>query len=153
MDLAADLETAKKNSYDLFSSRRAMDEADDAFGDACVDYDSDDYQYITARHSLRAAQYTYEAAVQSFEVSFRALYLQVLDYKQILDAAETALALEQASYAAAQLKHTQGSISQNALLTAEDELKAAQDTVDTTAIDLFSAYNNYRWAVDHGILN
>ena len=67
--------------------------------------------------------------------------------------AETALALEEASYAAAQLKHSQGTISQNALLTAADELESARDAVNSAAIDLFSAYNNYRWAVDHGILN
>ena len=36
---------------------------------------------------------------------------------------------------------------------AKDKVSEAQDKVDGAAIDLFSAYNNYRWAVDHGILN
>ena len=57
------------------------------------------------------------------------------------------------SFAAAQLKFEQGTISQNALLEAKDKVSAAQETVDGAEIDLFSAYNNYRWAVDRGILN
>ena len=52
-----------------------------------------------------------------------------------------------------QLKYEQGTISKNALLTAQDDLAAAEETVATAQRNLFSAYNNYRWAVDSGILN
>ena len=30
---------------------------------------------------------------------------------------------------------------------------AAEETVEQARLDLFSAYNTYRWAVEHGILN
>ena len=153
MDLEADLKKAVAHSYDIFSVGQAMDKAEDAFDQAWDAYDSDDYRYLAAKQSRRAAEYTYDAAVLNFEMGFRTLYRQVQDYRQILSAAETALALEEASYAAAQLRHSQGTISQNALLTAADELESARDAVNSAAIDLFSAYNNYRWAVDHGILN
>ena len=153
MDLEADLKQAVKHSYDIFSAGQAMDKAEDAFDQAWDAYDKDDYRYLAAKQSRQAAGYTYDAAVLNFEMGFRTLYRQVQDYRQILSAAETALALEEASYAAAQLKHSQGTISQNALLTAADELETARDAVNSAAIDLFSAYNNYRWAVDHGILN
>ena len=153
MDLEADLKKAVAHSYDIFSASQAMDKAEDAFDQAWDAYDSDDYRYLAAKQSRRAAEYTYDAAVLNFEMGFRTLYRQVQDYRQILSAAETALALEEASYAAAQLRHSQGTISQNALLTAADELESARDAVNSAAIDLFSAYNNYRWAVDHGILN
>ena len=153
MDLEADLKKAVAHSYDIFSAGQAMDKAEDAFDQAWDAYDSDDYRYLAAKQSRRAAEYTYDAALLNFEMGFRSLYRQVQDYRQILSAAETALALEEASYAAAQLKHSQGTISQNALLTAADELESARDAVNSAAIDLFSAYNNYRWAVDHGILN
>ncbi len=53
----------------------------------------------------------------------------------------------------AQLKHRQGNLSQSALLDAEDKAAQAQETVDSAASDLFTAYHNYRWAVDYGILN
>ena len=39
------------------------------------------------------------------------------------------------------------------LLDAEDTLAEAQDTVAGAEIDLFTAYNNYCWAVERGILN
>ena len=61
--------------------------------------------------------------------------------------------MEESNYAADQLKYEQGTISKNTLLTAQDDLESARDTVATAERNLFSAYNNYRWAVDHGILN
>lgn len=155
MDLEADLAAAKKASFTLYDAQQDLDDARETYNDA----GGDDYhnpkkmEYIQARHAWQAAQYTYEAAVQSFELSFRTLYGQIRDYRQVLGAARTALALERDNYAVDQLKYEQGTISQNALLTARDDLAAAQDKADTAQRDLFSAYHSYRWAVDYGILN
>ena len=55
--------------------------------------------------------------------------------------------------AAAALQFELGKISQNELLDAEDAVAAAEDSLAGAQIDLFSAWNNYRWAVDSGILN
>ena len=41
----------------------------------------------------------------------------------------------------------------NSLLDAADKVSAAEETVEQARLDLFSAYNTYRWAVEHGILN
>ena len=60
---------------------------------------------------------------------------------------------QKASYAASELKYQQGTISQYALLEAKDELAKAEDAVRAAANDLFSTYNTYCWAVQHGILN
>ena len=148
MDLDKDLAAAKEASYTLFAAQRTLDDARDDFKDT-----TGKYQYVTAQHQWQAAQYTYNAAVQSFETSFRTLYLQVKDYQQVLQASKTALATEKDNFAAAQKKHDLGNLSDNALADAKDKVSEAQDKVDGAAIDLFSAYNNYRWAVDHGILN
>ena len=155
MDLDKDLAAAKEASYTLFAAQRTLDDARDDFKDTAEAnmYNTGKYQYVTAQHQWQAAQYTYNAAVQSFETSFRTLYLQVKDYQQVLQAAKTALATEQDNFAAAQKKHDLGNLSDNALADAKDKVSEAQDKVDGAAIDLFSAYNNYRWAVDHGILN
>ena len=75
------------------------------------------------------------------------------DYQQILAASRTALAVEQDNYTAAQLKQSQGTISQNALLEAGDKVAEAREKVAKAENDLFSAYNTYRWAVDYGIMN
>ena len=155
MDLEADLAAAKEASYTLYAAKKTLDDAEETYQDAGQDYNynENNYQFVQAQHAWQAAQYTYAGAVQSFELSFRTLYTQVKDYQQVLQAAQTALAVEQDNYAVDQLKYEQGTISENALRTAEDDLDTAQDTVNTARRNLFSAYHNYRWAVDHGILN
>ena len=155
MDVEKDLERAKNASYDLYAAKLTLDDADEEFEDsgAKYNYSETDYKKVQAKHTWQAAQYTYNAAVQNFELSFRSLYDSVKDCAQILTAAQTALECERADLAAAQLKYEQGTISANALHTAEDDLYTAQDTVSGAERDLFTAYNNYRWAVDHGLLN
>ena len=64
-----------------------------------------------------------------------------------------ALACERDAFAAEALKYEQGSISENALHTAEDDLKTAEEKVTSAEIDLFSAYQAYRCAVEYGIVN
>lgn len=155
MDLEADLAAAKENSYSLHDARLTLEDAEEDYKDSGkkYGYNERNYEFVMAKHQWQAAQHSYNAAVQNYEMSFRTLYLQVKDCKQVLDAAKTALASEQDKYAVSQLKHSQGNLSQNALLDAEDKVKEAQDTVDGAASDLFTAYHNYRWAVDYGILN
>ncbi len=155
MDLEADLAAYKQASYDLYDAKKTLEDAEQDFKDARkkYGYDSKKYQYTQAQHTWQSAQYTYNATIQNAEMKFRTLYLQVKDYQQILGAAQTALTCEQDSYAAMQLKYEQGTISKNKLLDAQDEVSAAQDKVTSAAVDLFSAYHNYRWAVDYGILN
>ena len=91
--------------------------------------------------------------MESYELKFRTLYLQTKDYYQAWEAAKVALEAEEAGFAADELKYSQGRISKNALSDASDALAAAREKVATTGLDLFTSYNNYRWAVDHGILN
>ena len=155
MDLEADLAAAKEASYDLYEAKLTLDDAKETYSDAGGDgyHNKDNYEWQAANHQWKSAQYTYDAAVQNFEAAFRALYLQVKDCKQVLDAAGTALAVKQSDYAVARLKQEQGSISQNELLESRDALAEAQDAVDAARDDLFSAYHTYRWAVDRGILN
>lgn len=155
MDLEKDLAAAREASYSLYEAKKTLEDAETEFKDKGKEYghNENNYEYVMARHQWQAAQYNYNAAVQNYEMSFRTLYLQVKDCKQVLDAAKTALAVEQDNCAVAQLKHSQGNISQNALLDAQDKAAQARETVDSAASDLFTAYHNYRWAVDYGILN
>ena len=51
------------------------------------------------------------------------------------------------------MKQSQGKLSQNGLLEAEDKVKEAKEKVAGAENDLFSAWNTYRWAVDYGIMN
>ena len=154
MDVEKDLEKAKAVSYDLYAAKLTLEDADEEYKDKAGDlgYNEDNYEYIAVKHRWQAAQYTYNAAVQSFELSFRSLYDSVRSYASALNAAKVSLECERSDLAAAQLRYEQGTISENALHTAEDELYTAQDTVSGAERDLFTAYNNYRWAVDYGLL-
>lgn len=154
MDVEKDLEKAKAVSYDLYATKLTLEDADEEYKDKAGDlgYNEDNYEYIAVKHRWQAAQYTYNAAVQNFELSFRSLYDSVQSYASALNAAKVSLECERSDLAAAQLRYEQGTISENALHTAEDELYTAQDTVSGAERDLFTAYNNYRWAVDYGLL-
>ena len=157
MDLEKDLEKAKENSWDIYQATETMQEELKTYnghgGEFGYTYKKDDSDYMRIRHNWYTAKYTYDNTIQNFELGLRNLYLKVQDYRQILDAAKTALAVEQDNYAVAQLKQSQGTLSQNGLLEAEDKLKQAGEKVAAGENDLFSAYNTYRWAVDYGIMN
>lgn len=152
MDLEADLLAAKEKSWELRDAAKTLEDAKEDFKDN-YSYGSTSLRSKQALHTWNAAQYTYSNTVQNYELRFRALYAQVEDNKQILEAAKVSLACEKDDYAAMELKYQQGTISKNALLDAEDELRAAEEKVKTSANDLFSSYNTYCWAVQHGILN
>ena len=153
MDLEKDLAAAKEVSYALFDAQKTLNDAKETYEDAIDGKGISSYQRKSAEHTWKAAQYTYEAAVQSFELSFRTAFNAVTDQQQILKASQTALALQQDTYASMELKYQQGSISKNALQNAKDDLDDAQTAVDTARHNLFTAYRTYRWAVDRGLLN
>ena len=145
---------AKEHSYELHDARKTLDEAEETYRtDKKNAGGPKSSSYQQAIHTWNAAQYTHTAIVQNFELAFRTMYMSVADYRQVLTASESALAYQQAAYAAAELKYRQGTISKNTLLTTQDELVSAENTVLTAKHSLFTAYHNYLWAVEHGILN
>lgn len=153
MDYEKDLAAAKESSYDLYAAQKDLRDAKDDYDDACDQYGTNNYNRKSAQHTWEAAQYTYQAAVQSHELKFRTVFNAVADYQQVLQAAETSLALQKDTYQSMELKYQQGTISKNSLLDAKDDLDDAQATVDTAKRNLFTAWRNYQWAVEKGILN
>ena len=141
--------------YDLYAAQKTLDDAKDTYTDTGrqYNYNEKNSQFMVAKHSWQAAQYTYTATVQDYELRFRTLYAQTADYRQVLAASQTALASQQSTYDSLALKYEQGAISKNAMLTAEDDLAAAKDAVTTAERNLFSAYTTYEWAAKYGILN
>lgn len=142
----ADLKQARRKNFDL----RAASASE---GDALDAAEKMSAMSGAMWSMLDAARYATKEAEQQVELKFQLLNLQLQDQRQVLAAAMTALETERLAYQAQELKYQQGTISKNALLTAEDELKTAQESVQTAQDNLFATYNNYRWAVDHGVLN
>ena len=155
MNLEEDLLSAKTNSYALHEATLTLEDAAEAYDDAGGDGYSkpEKYEYKKAKHTWNSAQYTYNNTIQEFELKFRSLHAQVNDGYQIWEAAKVSLESEKLAFAASEMKYQQGTISQNAYLTAQDDLNAAEEKVKTAANELFSTYNTYCWAVQHGILN
>jgi len=151
MDLERDLAAAKEISYTLFSAKRTLEDAEEDLYEN--HHGQPSYMIDSARQTYKAAEYTYEAAVQNFELNFRTMFAAVADCRQILTAKETALALERASFQAQELKYQQGTISENQYLAAKDDLNAAGNDVTSAKHDLFAAYRTYYWAITFGVLN
>lgn len=98
-----------------------------------------------------AAYYATQNAKLTAEMNYRTLYAELMDSRQALTAAQSALEVEELSFQAQRLKYDRGSISRNALLTAADELQTAREAVLTAENNLFSVYNEYCWAVEYGV--
>ena len=156
MDLEKDLAAAKDKSFELYQAEETLKDARKEWNDVQRHAYSKDKQhslYIQGQHQWNAAQLRHDGTVQGFELKFRVLYLRVLDYAQAYDAAKTALAAEELNYGAEQMKFSQGDLSESKLADAQDKVDAARDKVDAAYRSLFTAWVNYRWAVEHGVLN
>lgn len=151
-DYETDLEAAKAASWTLRSAQKTLDDAEETWKDAQSDYRASRKQYLLqqAEHTWNAAQLTYQSTVESFETSFRELYDSLANYEQVLESAQSALAWQQTLLETAQTRYDLGLVSQSAVLDAQDDVDAAQSTVDTAWRNLFTARNNYRWAVECG---
>lgn len=156
MDLEADLEKAKEESYALFDAKKQLDDfRENTYDKVHKAYGSNEKRFEVSQinHAMQAQTYNYENTVLTFELNFRTLYAQVKDCAQVLDAKRAALENQEKSYAVSALKYDQGNISANALADAKDELSSAKDEVAAAERELFSKYRSYTWAVDYGILN
>ena len=155
MDVERDLETSKSRSYDLYTAGQTLEYERETYQEAGdrYAYDEKEMSFRQAKHTWQAAQFNYNNTVQDYERRFRSLYDQVQDYHQVWQASQVSLESQKLSFAASELKYQQGTISHNALLTAQDDLSNAEEAVKQAANDLFSAYNTYCWAVQNGILN
>lgn len=153
VDYKNDLPSVKRNSYAIESANQSSDTAYNEYYNLLSSPTSSTWEVEAADYNMEAAELSVDAAVLSVELSFASLCDKVKDCQQVLAAARTAHAVKQDNYAAAQLKYEQGIISYNTLMAASDALDESADAVDTAAIELFTAYNNYCWAVEHGILN
>ena len=140
---AADLETALAQSLDLHLMRKEMEDAKEDLDDM-----ESGYQKDMAQHAYNAQGYNYEAKVSSMELAFFNLVQAIEDDRQLLTAAEQALRMAEQTYAAEQVKHERGMISDSALLTAATAVEDARSKVAACADNLFASYNNYRWAVN-----
>lgn len=136
MNYEEDLKQALDNSYAIWSAQEQAREASNQYEDG---------QSSTV-DAYEAAKLNLEYAEESAENTFRQLYLDVQDKKRLLDEAKAAYDMEKKNFDVDALQYERGMISQLDYLTAQDDLAAKQDAVNTAERDLFTAYNTYDWA-------
>ena len=153
-DYEAGLEAAKAASWTLRNAQLTLDDAKEQWNDDQSSYRgaSKQYLYQQAEHTWNAAQLTYQSTVQNFETSFKSLYDSLANYEQVLESAQSTLAWQQTLLETAQTRYSLGLIPYSDVLTAQDNVATAQSTVDSAWRDLFTARNNYRWAVEYGLI-
>ena len=148
------LALTKEKSYELYTADKTLEEAEETFRESKRNAPGlQSMEYKQAVHTFDAAKFSHQATVQNFELSFRTVYTAVGNYRQALDAAESALTYEKNALAAVEVKYQHGNVSLNTLLEARDALSTAEAAVLTAKHNLFTAYHNYQLAVEHGILN
>ncbi len=153
-DYEEDLAAAKAASWTLRDAQNTLDDAKETWDDAQKDYRGPDEGYLLqmAEHTWNAAELTYQSAVETFENSFRSVYDALATNEETLESAQSTLAWQQTLLDTAQRKYELGLAAKSEVDAAQDEVDAAQSTLDGAWQDLFTARNNYRWAVQAGLL-
>lgn len=146
-----DLVKAKEKSYTLYNASRSVEKAEDEMNTARKDNGKNSYQYQMAEHAYQSAVYQNAAAVAAFELSFQNLFRAIAPAQATLAVKEADLAYQEQLYATAELKYQQGNLSANALNEAANARESAKRDVEAAQLDLFTAYHNYRQAVEKGV--
>lgn len=136
MDYEADLEQAMDNSYTIWVKQDEKRQASNDYADGVTS--TTDY--------FEAAKIALEAEERSVTTSVRQMYENVQEKQRLLEEAEAAYETEAKNFAVDELQYARGMISKLDYLTAQDDLAAMQDAVDTAELELFTAYNTYDWA-------
>lgn len=151
-DLEADLKNAITANYDLYFSQLDLDDAAD-FSDYVGNPRDDSYtvrvrEVESLQNKYEAAKINYESSEKSLTQSFQKLYTAIDEAQRQLELAEDTVNVQKRLYETAQTKYERGMISKNSLLTTKDDYETAQSTLKAKKLDLFSAINQYQWALN-----
>lgn len=126
-DLAADMEKAVNNNYDIGDIRK-----------------TDSSEYGGAKEKREEL----DTAVKSVKMQFEVLYKNVLAMEESYNGAMTGWAAAEQKKAQADRKFTLGMISRNEYLQAEADWLKARASKEQAELNLTVALENYEWAVN-----
>ena len=90
---------------------------------------------------------------EQFKSSFESLYKAVQEKDRALQMQQNFYALEQKNYAASQKQYELGLISELDMISAQNSLDTQIAKVRSAQDDLFLAIEQYRWAVERGVVS
>lgn len=92
------------------------------------------------------------AAEQTFAYNFKVLCMTVAEKDRLVGVAEEALAFQERTFEITAKQYELGMISQEEYRAGESDLLTAQESVNSAQLELFTAYRNYIWARDYGLI-
>lgn len=102
--------------------------------------------------STTTGKHTLQAAKDTFAYNFKVLCMTVEEKERLVGVAEESLAYQERTFSITEKQYELGMISQEEYLTGESDLLAAQESVKAAQLELFTAYRNYIWARDYGLI-
>lgn len=99
-----------------------------------------------------ANEYAGKAAEDSFTYNFKVICLTVGEKWRLTEAAQETLAFQRRTFEITAKKYDLGMVSEEEYLSGKNDVLQAESDLYNTQIELFSAYNNYTWARDYGIV-
>ena len=99
-----------------------------------------------------AKRYELQAAKDTFAYQFKNLCLTVEEKQRLVGVAEETLAFQERTFAITEKQYELGMISQEEYLSGQNDLYSAQTQVETAQLELFTAYRDYIWARDYGLI-
>lgn len=138
IDYDEDLELAMDNSYAIWQKADTARKASNEYMDNL--YMTDD--------AYQAAKIDLEVTKEQTENSFKALYDTLLEKQRLLEQANENLKFAEENFEVVEVKYNIGNISKLEYQNEQDTLESAKDAIKTAEIELFTAYNNYQWAIN-----
>lgn len=130
---------------------KRLDDIDELDFSKDVDVALSNYNGNTSGSEYQNPDYDEEKG--SFAASFRKLYDTIQNKNNALTAQKAALDTQQKLYNASKAQFDAGLISKLTLDSAKSALDTQELSVKAAQTDLFTAYEQYQWAMEYGIIN
>lgn len=99
-----------------------------------------------------SGSYGYNGAKETFSYKFKLICLAVPEQQRLVQAAQETLDFQQRTLSIAARKYQLGMLSHEEYLTAENDVRSAGSSLFSAQLDLFTAYRNYVYACQYGIV-
>jgi len=99
-----------------------------------------------------ANSFSHDSAVTTFAYNYRIICLTVGEKERLVEAAAETVAFQERSFAIEAKEYELGMISYEEYMTAKNTLEQAKSDHFSAQLDLFTAYRNFVWARDCGIV-
>ena len=150
LDLAKDIESAKKNRVEIMSAKYALESAEADLLSIEVRYPKSSATYKTKKIAVEKAQKGYNDALQGIEMEIRTKYMGLVDGEKAIKVAEETVANAEEAYRIAKLTYEAGMNTLVDVQSAQIAVNQAQMAVSKAIVDYDLAVYAYKYAKGAG---